>query len=148
MSAGRWTEPGDGSQQPGKGNPEPAGLLPGLLPEASASGHTVHSPLLEHLFARNSLQNAPGFSHHLKCSSVLEPLIPIHFPAARAQMLVLDLATCPRRAKRSNSHPLLLFMEICLWHKEPLGQGDILPLKTQLPWSSECVLFQKAEHSI
>lgn len=86
VSTGRWTEPGDGSQQPGKGNPEPAGLLPGLLPEASASGHTVHSPLLEHLFARNSVQNAPGFSHHLKCSSVLEPLIPIHFPAARAQM--------------------------------------------------------------
>lgn len=65
--------PGDGSQQPGKGNPEPAGLLPGLLPEVSASGPTVNSPLLEHRFMGNSPQNTPGFTHHLKCSSVLEP---------------------------------------------------------------------------
>lgn len=63
-------------------------------------------------------------------------------------MIVLDLATCPKRAEGSNPHPLLLFMEICLWNKEPLGQGDILPLKTQLPWSSECVLLQKAEHRV
>lgn len=74
VSAGRWQRPGDGSQQSCKGNPEPAGLLPGRLPEASASGPTVHSLLLEHLFVGNSPRNTPGFSHHLKWSSVLEPL--------------------------------------------------------------------------
>lgn len=64
----------------GKGNPEPAGPLPGRLPEAYTwSGSPAQPTRLEHCLLRNSALAPLGFLHHPKYSSLLEPPIPSLF---------------------------------------------------------------------